>query len=929
MCLLQDNNVDIAIVSETWLTDQANTTTATIKSYGFHITHDFRSDSRGGGTAVIYNATLHFSAVNLNNNATTFEFNAGSVRCTADMKILILCIYRTGPISKIFFEELDALLAAASLKSDYILIGGDFNIHTELANAQSSELHKTVSSYGLKLLIDQPTHSSGGVIDLLFDNSNLIDLSSMRVLNTCNLSDHYPIICSTKQFQTNLKEARTFSTRDLKSVDHDQLALDLLDSCSNFELCGCFSESCEQFFECVNGVLDAHAPLITKTITYVPNAPWFDAEYKEQRKLRRKAERNKNKSIEGKILFEELRAETTKMANLKKQHYYKSLIDRNQKDVKSIYNIVNRELDRKQKTPLPETPDVPKLCKDFNNYFNEKILKIRQNFPCRETFEPEKAIEQSSQHSKPENLQDCLYEFEPCTEEEVTCIIKESGIKCAPADFLPTGILKENISNFIPVLCELVNQSLATGAFDGLKIADIIPTLKDCKLDPNDFSSYRPISNLSFLGKLIERVVLKRLNEHLLKNGLNIPQQSAYKKNHSTETILLKVTNDLLIACDSKSATVLILLDLSAAFDTVEHKKLLKILHDEIRIRGTAFQWFKSFLVGRSQRTRLGSVTSDAILLEFGVPQGSVLGPVLFNIYMRSLYHTIAKSGFNVQGYADDQQVYKTFKPCDQINTLNIQVVNCFRVIQQWMIDYCLQLNPGKTQILLIAPANVLKQVSIRGLQLSSSTCIRFVSMAKDLGIKMDEHLTFEHQIKSLKKDCFRLIRNVVKRRFLFSKDQLKLIVNSIIVCKLDYCNALYYGINEYLINQLQLVQNAAAKAIVGLNKHDHLGNTLKELHWLPIMYRIKFKVLLLVYKCLNGMGPDYLCSMFKFANFNHFIYLIEPRVLSHYGERCFQRVGPKLWNELPLEIKSSTTIDSFKACLKTYLFKLAFDITT
>ena len=170
---------------------------------------------------------------------------------------------------------------------------------------------------------------------------------------------------------------------------------------------------------------------------------------------------------------------------------------------------------------------------------------------------------------------------------------------------------------------------------------------------------------------------------------------------------------------------------------------------------------------------------------------------------------------------------------------------------------------------------------------------------------------------------------HVVKRRFLFSKDQLKLIVNSIIVCKLDYCNALYYGINDYLINQLQLVQNAAAKAIVGLNKHDHLGNTLKELHWLPIGYRIKFKVLLLVYKCLNGMGPDYLCSMFKFANFNHFIYLIEPRVMSHYGERCFQRVGPKLWNELPLEIKSSTTIDSFKACLKTYLFKLAFDIST
>ena len=179
----------------------------------------------------------------------------------------------------------------------------------------------------------------------------------------------------------------------------------------------------------------------------------------------------------------------------------------------------------------------------------------------------------------------------------------------------------------------------------------------------------------------------------------------------------------------------------------------------------------------------------------------------------------------------------------------------------------------------------------------------------------------------SLKKDCFRLIRNVVNRRFLFSKSQLKLIVNSIIVCKLDYCNALYFGISDFLINQLQLIQNAAAKAIVGLYKYDHLGNTLKELHWLPIRYRIKFKVILLVYKCLNGIGPEYLSSMLNFANFNHFIYLIEPRVSSHYGERSFQKVGPKLWNELPLNIKTCSSLESFKVALKTYLFKLAFDI--
>ena len=242
------------------------------------------------------------------------------------------------------------------------------------------------------------------------------------------------------------------------------------------------------------------------------------------------------------------------------------------------------------------------------------------------------------------------------------------------------------------------------------------------------------------------------------------------------------------------------------------------------------------------------------------------------------------------------------------------------------MVEYCLQLNPGKTQILLVAPVRILKQISIRGVQLSNGTCVRFISTTKDLGIRIDEHLTFEPQVMALKKDCFRLIRNVIKRRFLFNQTQLKLIINSIIVCKLDYCNALYCGISDCLIQQLQLIQNAAAKAIVGLYKYDHLGNTLKELHWLPISYRIKFKVLLLVYKCINGMGPVYLTSMFKFANFTHNIQLIEPRILSQYGERSFQKAGPKMWNELPLDIKTCNSLESFKVALKTYLFTKAFN---
>ena len=923
MCLLQDNAIDIAFITETWLSDHANTTTAEIKSYGYKIIHDYRSDVRGGGAALLFKCSLQYNPVDLRvSNITTFEYITGSLTCTPDMKVLFICIYRTGAVSKKFFNDLDSILSDACLKSDYVILAGDFNIHVETINENSTELLQITSSYGFSQIVDQPTHINGGTIDLFFDNSNLLDISTLNVEVTSTLSDHFPVICSTKNFITNLKKPKTITIRDLKSVDNLKLSTDLMKCISEFKLSGNFMESCSNFFTRVKTTLDKHAPLVSKVISYVPHAPWFDSEYKNQRKLRRKAERKKDKSVENRILFEKIRAETSILANTKKKQYYNRLLEKNKDDVRCIFNIVNSELDRKQDVPLPAGQNLPELSKNFNQFFNNKILKIRENFPVN-----------TAQYSVPDSesfeSESYLNAFAPCSEDELRNIIKDSGIKCAPADFLPTSVLKDNIELFVPLMCKIVNQSLSEGSIDGLKIADVIPTLKDQKLDPNDFKSYRPISNLSFLGKITERVVLSRLNDHLNRNNLNIPQESAYKKFHSTETILLKVTNDLLIACDSKSATVLMMLDLSAAFDTVDHHMLIKILFEEIRIRGVALKWFKSFLMGRSQRTRLGSVTSDTIILEFGVPQGSVLGPILFNVYIRSLYKTIEKFGFQVQGYADDHQIYKSFKACDHVDVLTIQIINCFKTIQQWMVHFCLQLNPGKTQLIVVGPPQVLNQLHIGGVILSTDICVRFVSSVRNLGITMDSNMSFESQIMSLKKASFRLIRNVVKRRFLFSTDQMKLVVNSIIACKLDYCNALYIGVSDNLIYQLQLIQNAAAKAIVGLYKHDHLGNILKELHWLPVYYRIQFKILLLVYKCLNGMGPDYLSSMLKFANFNHFIHLTEPRVHTSYGERSFQKIGPKLWNMLPLDIKTCLSLDSFKCSLKTHLFTVAFNLDT
>ena len=418
--------------------------------------------------------------------------------------------------------------------------------------------------------------------------------------------------------------------------------------------------------------------------------------------------------------------------------------------------------------------------------------------------------------------------------------------------------------------------------------------------------------------------MLKRLNEHLNKQGLHCPEQYAYKKDHSTETLLIKITNDLLIAADEKSATVVMLLDLSAAFDTVDHNLLLTILEKEIGIGGTVLKWFRSFLTGRSQRIRLGKVTSDVIYIKFGVPQGSVLGPVLFNLYIRSIYSCVKRLGFNILGYADDHQILKSFKAQTESQILNVQLQNCFAAIKRWMNHFFLQLNDSKTQIIVFGSRNVLNELQINGVQLNSSTTIRFVSTVKNLGFHMDSGLTFDKQILELKKKCFRTIRNIRKIKFLLDPSQIRTVVNSLVVSCLDYCNGLFYGANEKIIHQLQLIQNSASRVITGKYKHDHLENDLYKLHWLDIRKRIIFKIGLLAYKSINGIAPTYLQDFFRFCHHGHTLKLIVPSTSSRYGDRSFSVIGPRLYNNLPLHITTSLSLESFKTSLKTYLFTLS-----
>ena len=927
---MAEHNIDIYLFSESWLKDDDQVEIGELEG------KDLRLDRVGGGVACLFKSYLKISMVKAKRYKT---FESMELKLISNgQTVHLVIVYRPEPTNvnrycmTDFHSEFMTFLAYYHKYANEVILVGDFNLHINKPHDKNTrKFNDNLDMFNLIQHVKEPTHKDGNVLDLLITrNPTRLIHHKVDELN----SDHNNIL-----FQLNLKKSKppkkSVKLRRFKEIDIQKFKLDLENHFKPLMTSTAIRPTSEHLTElvkvytCTSNIVDKHAPEIERMITVRNPTPWSRKDIQQAKGDKRRAEKKWRKTrLQSDFeIYKNARNAYNKLLKDIKAKDLTKRIQANKSNSKNMYKAINSALNRKQESPLPACNDAKILADDFAEFFDNKISKIRNTL--------DNQIVGKTLKEPVDFIDPILTSFQPLGEPAVGKILQKMRNKHCKLDPLPFWLMKDCIEQFLPVITKIINLSLHLGVMPKeLKHAHIRPLLKKPNLQ-HAKENYRPVSNLSFLGKAIESAVILQFNEHLHNHSLHDDKQSAYRQFHSTETLLMKIHNDIMSSISKGEVTMLVILDLSAAFDTIDHNILVHRLRNRYGVGGTALNWFKSYISERTQAVIVNDIESMTKPIKFGVPQGSKLGPILFNSYIAPISKIAKANGIIDEKYADDQQLILAFKPNnihDETTALK-RMEKCIADLRIFLNDNKLSNNCEKTEFMLIGPPKQLKNLSIKSIDINGIS-IKSADNAKNLGVIFDEHMSFEKHVNNMCKKAYLNIKNISRIRNCLAKEDSKTVVNALVTPHLDYANGLLLGINKNLINKLQTAQNSAARLIERISKYEHITEYRKRLHWLPIPARIEFKILMMAWKAINNQAPKYLTGLVKLRkhtinlrNCNNFsLEIPNCHGTNKFSERSFARSAPLLWNKLPLELRSIEKIEKFKSGLKTYLFRKYYE---
>lgn len=926
-----NNNYDLCAVTETWLMDSDDSVLASLTSdhYCFHAVN--RQDRRGGGVGLLATKAL---TTTLLDTYKAYSFESANILVKGKTFAFVMGIVYRPPRSAInqstfstFMDEFSGYVNHVLNLNKNVIITGDFNIKVNDKDDADAQLFLDfLNSSDLVQHVHFSTHkteTSENTLDLVITTADM-DFEIDQVSDSWFISDHCFVEFLLKLDKPK-HERKEIVYRKIKNIDHKSFSNDLSKIVNDLEQFENISLLAQEYDKNLADCLEKHAPLKRKFITVRKKLPWFNDELLNIKRKKRKAEKKWRieKTTDSWNEYKLLSAHLHSKIASAKWNYLNGEITKNANKPKELYKTMFQMLGKKKENPMPEAINSAELAGKFADYFYDKIENIRNELETHSVYETN------------ENTDYVLECFVEVTVEDVRKIMANMKASYCGSDPCPTSLVKEHSDTLLPLITKLVNLSLISGKFPDLwKNAIVTPLIKKIGMKI-ELKSYRPVNNLPFISKVAEKCMLAQLNEYIEEHSFLPDYLSAYRAGYSTETVLLRMHNDILMAMENQQCIALAALDLSAAFDTVDHQVLLHILEKRMGITGQALQWLDTYLRPRSFQVKVEDAVSMKKDLPFSVPQGSCAGPVLYNIYVSSLQHEIQEFKMGLLGYADDQLVYKDFKAgvIREENDVVTELQQCLQEVNEWMTKNRLRMNPDKTEFIIFGSSQQLKKCKTQELTVCNKQ-VKKTSHIKFVGAYLDEELNMKKHIAEITRKCNNTLHNIRRIRKFLTTEAMTQLVMSLVVSRLDYANSLFLGLPEKSLKPLKNTQNFAAKLLTNRSKYDSNTEALMELHWLPVKYRVEYKALVMVYRCLHGDAPDYLSSLLKLkhspiatrsaSNYD----LITPNIKRNtFASRAFAVKGPELWNKLPMSLRQCDSVQKFKKDLKTHLFRIAFNI--